>query len=149
MMRATTTGCCPCSAWTSPEVRGHRQRVQSLTPHRLSSTCVCTSESEDQREEMLRKFGRFQHLAELYHVYRSIQRYTVSKTRKRLIENLKRAADRPVKLKVLGEGHVFYTQHVFPNCFAQSALSDFLSVTASFPVVLFSFCFDQLLCQNS
>lgn len=39
---------------------------------RLSET-----ESEDQRDEMLKKFERFQHLAELYHVYRSIQRYTV------------------------------------------------------------------------
>lgn len=35
------------------------------------------SESEEQRDEMLKKFERFQHLAELYHVYRSIQRYTV------------------------------------------------------------------------
>lgn len=35
------------------------------------------AESEDQRDEMLKKFERFQHLAELYHVYRSIQRYTV------------------------------------------------------------------------
>lgn len=35
------------------------------------------SENEDQRDEMLKKFERFQHLAELYHVYRSIQRYTV------------------------------------------------------------------------
>lgn len=34
-------------------------------------------ESEDQRDEMLKKFERFQHLAELYNVYRSIQRYTV------------------------------------------------------------------------
>lgn len=40
-------------------------------------TSVFESESEDQREEMLKKFERFQHLAELYHVYRSIQRYTV------------------------------------------------------------------------
>lgn len=29
---------------------------------------------------MLKKFKRFQHLAELYHVYRSIQRYTVRNT---------------------------------------------------------------------
>ncbi|KAG8002573.1 hypothetical protein GBF38_015038 [Nibea albiflora] len=36
-------------------------------------------ESEDQRDEMLKKFERFQHLAELYHVYRSIQRYTSQK----------------------------------------------------------------------
>lgn len=34
-------------------------------------------ESEDKRDEMLEKFERFQRLAELYYVYRSIQRYTV------------------------------------------------------------------------
>lgn len=39
--------------------------------------CLSESESEEQRGEMLKKFERFQHLAELYHVYRSIQRYTV------------------------------------------------------------------------
>ncbi|XP_054464764.1 intraflagellar transport protein 122 homolog [Anoplopoma fimbria] len=43
----------------------------------LSMQCLdIARESEDQREEMLKKFERFQHLAELYHVYRSIQRYT-------------------------------------------------------------------------
>uniref|UniRef100_A0A8C4EM69 Intraflagellar transport protein 122 homolog n=1 Tax=Dicentrarchus labrax TaxID=13489 RepID=A0A8C4EM69_DICLA len=36
----------------------------------------CLDIARDQREEMLKKFERFQHLAELYHVYRSIQRYT-------------------------------------------------------------------------
>lgn len=45
----------------------------------LSSVCLSEAESEDQRDEMLKKFERFQHLAELYHVYRSIQRYTVRK----------------------------------------------------------------------
>ncbi|KAK7884869.1 hypothetical protein WMY93_027992 [Mugilogobius chulae] len=34
------------------------------------------NESENQCSDMLSKFNRFQHLAELYHVYRSIQRYT-------------------------------------------------------------------------
>ncbi|CAG11335.1 unnamed protein product, partial [Tetraodon nigroviridis] len=33
------------------------------------------SGSEDQRKGMLKKFERFQHLAELYHVYHSIQRF--------------------------------------------------------------------------
>ncbi|XP_027133028.1 intraflagellar transport protein 122 homolog isoform X2 [Larimichthys crocea] len=43
----------------------------------LSMQCLdIARESEDQRDEMLKKFERFQHLAELYHVYRSIQRYT-------------------------------------------------------------------------
>uniref|UniRef100_A0A8D0AK12 Intraflagellar transport protein 122 homolog n=1 Tax=Sander lucioperca TaxID=283035 RepID=A0A8D0AK12_SANLU len=36
----------------------------------------CLDIARDQRDEMLKKFERFQHLAELYHVYRSIQRYT-------------------------------------------------------------------------
>uniref|UniRef100_A0A3Q4C0N9 Intraflagellar transport protein 122 homolog n=1 Tax=Mola mola TaxID=94237 RepID=A0A3Q4C0N9_MOLML len=36
----------------------------------------CLDIIRDQRDEMLKKFERFQHLAELYHVYRSIQRYT-------------------------------------------------------------------------
>lgn len=35
------------------------------------------SGSEDQRKGMLKKFERFQHLAELYHVYHSIQRFMV------------------------------------------------------------------------
>lgn len=39
---------------------------------------LCITESEEQRTEMLTKFDRFQHLAELYYVYHSIQRYTVS-----------------------------------------------------------------------
>lgn len=39
--------------------------------------CLSEPESEDQRDEMLKKFERFQRLAELYYVYRSIQRYTV------------------------------------------------------------------------
>lgn len=43
----------------------------------LLHLCLTETESEDQRGEMLKKFERFQHLAELYHVYRSIQRYTV------------------------------------------------------------------------
>uniref|UniRef100_A0A4W6D6E1 Intraflagellar transport protein 122 homolog n=1 Tax=Lates calcarifer TaxID=8187 RepID=A0A4W6D6E1_LATCA len=43
----------------------------------LSMQCLdIARESEEQRDEMLKKFERFQHLAELYHVYRSIQRYT-------------------------------------------------------------------------
>uniref|UniRef100_A0A668W102 Intraflagellar transport protein 122 homolog n=1 Tax=Oreochromis aureus TaxID=47969 RepID=A0A668W102_OREAU len=37
----------------------------------------CLDIAKEQRGEMLKKFERFQHLAELYHVYRSIQRYTV------------------------------------------------------------------------
>uniref|UniRef100_A0A8C6TMT4 Intraflagellar transport protein 122 homolog n=1 Tax=Neogobius melanostomus TaxID=47308 RepID=A0A8C6TMT4_9GOBI len=36
----------------------------------------CLDIARDQCSDMLRKFDRFQHLAELYHVYRSIQRYT-------------------------------------------------------------------------
>ena len=39
--------------------------------------CLFEAEDEEQRDEMLKKFEHFQHLAELYHVYRSIQRYTV------------------------------------------------------------------------
>uniref|UniRef100_A0A665T4N4 Intraflagellar transport protein 122 homolog n=1 Tax=Echeneis naucrates TaxID=173247 RepID=A0A665T4N4_ECHNA len=43
----------------------------------LSMQCLdIARESEEQRNEILKKFERFQHLAELYHVYRSIQRYT-------------------------------------------------------------------------
>ncbi|KAF0036119.1 hypothetical protein F2P81_011431 [Scophthalmus maximus] len=43
----------------------------------LSMQCLdIARESEEQRDEMLKKFEHFQHLAELYHVYRSIQRYT-------------------------------------------------------------------------
>ena len=39
--------------------------------------CVCEPESEDRSEEMLKMVERFQQLAELYHVYHSVQRYTV------------------------------------------------------------------------
>uniref|UniRef100_A0A1A8SDL8 Intraflagellar transport protein 122 homolog n=2 Tax=Nothobranchius rachovii TaxID=451742 RepID=A0A1A8SDL8_9TELE len=43
----------------------------------LSMQCLdIARESEEQRDEKLKKFERFQHLAELYYVYRSIQRYT-------------------------------------------------------------------------
>ncbi|KAM4571964.1 intraflagellar transport protein 122 homolog [Fundulus diaphanus] len=43
----------------------------------LSMQCLdIARESEEQSTEMLQKFDRFQHLAELYYVYRSIQRYT-------------------------------------------------------------------------
>uniref|UniRef100_A0A1A8F5N9 Intraflagellar transport protein 122 homolog n=1 Tax=Nothobranchius korthausae TaxID=1143690 RepID=A0A1A8F5N9_9TELE len=43
----------------------------------LSMQCLdIARESEEQRDENLKKFERFQHLAELYYVYRSIQRYT-------------------------------------------------------------------------
>lgn len=40
--------------------------------------CVFVStDNEEKREEMLKKFHSFQHLAELYHVYHSIHRYMV------------------------------------------------------------------------
>ncbi|KAF7664865.1 hypothetical protein LDENG_00161710 [Lucifuga dentata] len=43
----------------------------------LSMQCLDIARgSEEQRNEMLKKFESFQHLAELYHVYHSIQRYT-------------------------------------------------------------------------
>ncbi|XP_066554280.1 intraflagellar transport protein 122 homolog [Amia ocellicauda] len=43
----------------------------------LSMQCLdIARENESKKEEMLKKFHRFQHLAELYHVYHSIQRYT-------------------------------------------------------------------------
>uniref|UniRef100_A0A3B3BRP5 Intraflagellar transport protein 122 homolog n=1 Tax=Oryzias melastigma TaxID=30732 RepID=A0A3B3BRP5_ORYME len=43
----------------------------------LSMQCLdIARDNEDQRNEMLTKFERFQHLAELYHVYHSVQRYT-------------------------------------------------------------------------
>ncbi|XP_049608831.1 intraflagellar transport protein 122 homolog [Syngnathus scovelli] len=43
----------------------------------LSMQCLdIARENEDQREEMLKKFEHFQTLAELYHVYHPIQRYT-------------------------------------------------------------------------
>uniref|UniRef100_A0A8C7ZEQ6 Intraflagellar transport protein 122 homolog n=1 Tax=Oryzias sinensis TaxID=183150 RepID=A0A8C7ZEQ6_9TELE len=43
----------------------------------LSMQCLdIARDYEEQRDEMLTKFKRFQHLAELYHVYHSIQRYT-------------------------------------------------------------------------
>lgn len=101
------------------------EKSVAATPRRLISVCVFLrfAESEDQRDEMLKKFARFQHLAELYHVYRSIQRYTVrnaavdpnlafssgkkktnQKTGRRLMENLKTACRLAVKLKVPGEG---------------------------------------------
>lgn len=35
-------------------------------------------DSKEIKEEMLKKFHSFQHLAELYHVYHSIHRYMVS-----------------------------------------------------------------------
>uniref|UniRef100_A0A672IUJ3 Intraflagellar transport protein 122 homolog n=1 Tax=Salarias fasciatus TaxID=181472 RepID=A0A672IUJ3_SALFA len=41
----------------------------------LSMQCLDIARG-GQKDEMLKKFERFQHLAELYHVYRSIQRYT-------------------------------------------------------------------------
>ncbi|KAM6387311.1 intraflagellar transport protein 122 homolog isoform 5-T6 [Pluvialis apricaria] len=43
----------------------------------LSMQCLdIAQENEQQRTEMLQKFHHFQHLAEIYHVYHSIQRYT-------------------------------------------------------------------------
>lgn len=43
----------------------------------VSMQCLdIARESDEQRDEMLKKFERFQRLAELYHVYHSIQRYT-------------------------------------------------------------------------
>ncbi|KAM6256661.1 intraflagellar transport protein 122 homolog [Porphyrio hochstetteri] len=43
----------------------------------LSMQCLdIAQESEQQKTEMLGKFHHFQHLAEVYHVYHSIQRYT-------------------------------------------------------------------------
>ncbi|NWR56785.1 IF122 protein, partial [Bucorvus abyssinicus] len=43
----------------------------------LSMQCLdIAQENEPQKTEMLQKFHHFQHLAEVYHVYHSIQRYT-------------------------------------------------------------------------
>lgn len=42
------------------------------------SSSPSNSGSDEQRNGMLRKFEHFQHLAELYHVYHSIQRFMVS-----------------------------------------------------------------------
>ncbi|XP_009468204.1 PREDICTED: intraflagellar transport protein 122 homolog isoform X2 [Nipponia nippon] len=43
----------------------------------LSMQCLdIAQENERQKTEMLQKFHHFQHLAEVYHVYHSIQRYT-------------------------------------------------------------------------
>ncbi|XP_072569249.1 intraflagellar transport protein 122 homolog [Paramormyrops kingsleyae] len=43
----------------------------------LSMQCLdIARETESKKDDMLKKFQRFQHLAELYHVYHSIQRYT-------------------------------------------------------------------------
>ncbi|XP_028906907.1 intraflagellar transport protein 122 homolog [Ornithorhynchus anatinus] len=42
----------------------------------LSMQCLDIAQDESQKEEMLRKFHHFQHLADIYHVYHSIQRYT-------------------------------------------------------------------------
>ncbi|NXD37907.1 IF122 protein, partial [Copsychus sechellarum] len=43
----------------------------------LSMQCLdMAQENEGQQTEMLQKFHRFQHLAEIYHVYHFIQRYT-------------------------------------------------------------------------
>ncbi|MFT7804423.1 intraflagellar transport protein 122 homolog [Arapaima gigas] len=39
-------------------------------------TSSCFPENENKKDDMLKMFHRFQHLAELYHVYHSIQRYT-------------------------------------------------------------------------
>ncbi|XP_053480566.1 intraflagellar transport protein 122 homolog isoform X3 [Ictalurus furcatus] len=44
----------------------------------LSMQCLdIARDNEEKREEMLKKFHSFQHLAELYHVYHSIHRYMV------------------------------------------------------------------------
>ncbi|XP_043934565.1 intraflagellar transport protein 122 homolog [Protopterus annectens] len=43
----------------------------------LSMQCLdIAQETEEKKNEMLKKFHHFQHLAELYHVYHSVQRYT-------------------------------------------------------------------------
>uniref|UniRef100_A0A5F8G5X4 Intraflagellar transport protein 122 homolog n=1 Tax=Monodelphis domestica TaxID=13616 RepID=A0A5F8G5X4_MONDO len=42
----------------------------------LSMQCLDIAQDKNQKKEMLVKFHHFQHLAELYHVYHSIQRYT-------------------------------------------------------------------------
>ncbi|NXX46775.1 IF122 protein, partial [Tricholaema leucomelas] len=43
----------------------------------LSMQCLeIAQENEEQKAEMLQKFHHYQHLAEVYHVYHSIQRYT-------------------------------------------------------------------------
>ncbi|XP_073447982.1 intraflagellar transport protein 122 homolog [Aquarana catesbeiana] len=47
----------------------------------LSMQCLEIAQDEEKKQEaMLQKFHYFQHLAELYHVYHSIQRYTVENT---------------------------------------------------------------------
>lgn len=52
---------------------------QFLLSRLMYSSCFSTSNSgsEEQRNEMLKKFEHFQHLAELYHIYHSIQRFMV------------------------------------------------------------------------
>lgn len=44
---------------------------------RLTPMLLPPTENEGQQTEMLQKFHHFQHLAEVYHVYHFIQRYTV------------------------------------------------------------------------
>lgn len=80
----TITGCCLCSVWILPEVR-HLEtlnyrfclRVWRIHSSSLVKFSTSNSGSEDQRKGMLKKFEHFQHLAELYHVYHSIQRFMV------------------------------------------------------------------------
>lgn len=84
-MQATIIGCCPCSAWILLEVR-HLYTLHYSFYCRVWWICLLllivfstsNSGSEDQRNGMLKKFEHFQHLAELYHVYHSIQRFMVS-----------------------------------------------------------------------
>ena len=44
----------------------------------MNSKSCYSSEKEEKREEMLLKFHDFQRKAEMYYIYHSIQRYTVS-----------------------------------------------------------------------
>ncbi len=43
--------------------------------------CMSSLDNSEKKEEMLKKFHSFQHLAELYHVYHSVHRYMVSASR--------------------------------------------------------------------
>ncbi len=43
--------------------------------------CMSSLDNSEKKEEMLKKFHSFQHLAELYHVYHSVHRYMVSTSR--------------------------------------------------------------------
>ncbi|CAB1442567.1 unnamed protein product [Pleuronectes platessa] len=54
---------------------GPNEAVKVLEQLTHNACLDIARDDEEQRDEMLKKFQHFQHLAEVYHIYRSIQRY--------------------------------------------------------------------------